>query len=646
MLTVTLPLADIIIDIDNQPDFKTLPEAEIISRLKEAYAFLGTEPDVTVSDDTAVIQINVETQPTKHSRKLFEKATNEASRGRYSQAIKYFSSVLQHQPDNVDAHRNLGMAHLESGEVAEALTHILHALRLNPHDAYSLLLMGNIYFQHKAEPATAERLFLSAAEQSPDDPYILSNYASTLAKRGEFESAKAYFHKALAVDSGYPNAGLGLALVHYQQQQYQQAIEVLDTLFEQPETADIRSERVYQEIWGLYRSANQELAQAESERFMTQVRQLREDIEQSTEVEIELVADPAIDTMGNAKAEIAWHHGRSSHIVRYKELNPAITPHLLAHELEHIVLETEARQADNNRFFITNDTTRKAAQDAILSDVSLLKRSGALGNMLDTFIERIISGLTNQLFNLPLDMVIEHRLHTTCPELRPTQFVSLAHTHKENLAVLNDSQVKQITPRLIYNANLAMNAAYALFTDHLLGGVTNYASDYESTRFLRDGRKLFSLWLDVKDNLQPGEEYDLVDAIAAELRLQDWYDWQPDKKLAPEEGGGGVTNEDLLKTKAPAAAMYCLSALQRFDVMTREEIMAIVSEIAFIGQGGLDYASPDQKYILKTIPGEQFSGLQLVCLMYVGFKDIEPTMDVGVDLREPYEMALKLHNEI
>jgi hypothetical protein len=34
-----------------------------------------------------------------------------------------------------------------------------------------------------------------------------------------------------------------------------------------------------------------------------------------------------------------------------------------------------------------------------------------------------------------------------------------------------------------------------------------------------------------------------------------------------------------------------------------------------------------------------------MCLMYVGFKDIQPTLDVGMDLSEPYQMALKLHKE-
>jgi len=57
----------------------------------------------------------------------------------------------------------------------------------------------------------------------------------------------------------------------------------------------------------------------------------------------------------------------------------------------------------------------------------------------------------------------------------------------------------------------------------------------------------------------------------------------------------------------------------------------------------LDYASSEKKYTLQSIPGEQFSGLQLMCMMYVGFKDVKPTADVGMDLREPYEMALKLY---
>jgi hypothetical protein len=144
-------------------------------------------------------------------------------------------------------------------------------------------------------------------------------------------------------------------------------------------------------------------------------------------------------------------------------------------------------------------------------------------------------------------------------------------------------------------------------------------------------------------SFEPGDEYDLVDDIAEVLKVSDWYGWLPDRP-GPAEDVGGVTNEELLQKKEMASIMYCLGALQRFENMGRAEIQKIVGEIALLGSGGIDYASSEQKYTLNSVPGEQFSGLQLLCMMYVGFKDIEPTLDIGVDLSEPYQAALKLHN--
>jgi hypothetical protein len=112
----------------------------------------------------------------------------------------------------------------------------------------------------------------------------------------------------------------------------------------------------------------------------------------------------------------------------------------------------------------------------------------------------------------------------------------------------------------------------------------------------------------------------------------------------PPEEGGGVTDEGLLKTKEPAAIMYCLSALNSFEDMSQEEVRYVVAEIALLGRSGLDYASAEKKYTLQTLPGEPFSGLQLMCLMYVGLKDLDPTVDTGMDLEEPYQAALLLHN--
>ena len=36
------------------------------------------------------------------------------------------------------------------------------------------------------------------------------------------------------------------------------------------------------------------------------------------------------------------------------------------------------------------------------------------------------------------------------------------------------------------------------------------------------------------------------------------------------------------------------------------------------------------------------SGLQLMCLMYAGFKQVAPDMDSGMDLEKEYQQALAL----
>ena len=77
--------------------------------------------------------------------------------------------------------------------------------------------------------------------------------------------------------------------------------------------------------------------------------------------------------------------------------------------------------------------------------------------------------------------------------------------------------------------------------------------------------------------------------------------------------------------------------------MTPEKIREIAFEIALLGQQGLNYASAEKKYRLKSLPDEDFSGLQLICLMYAGFKRIAPEQDTGMDLNEPFLQALSLY---
>jgi len=91
--------------------------------------------------------------------------------------------------------------------------------------------------------------------------------------------------------------------------------------------------------------------------------------------------------------------------------------------------------------------------------------------------------------------------------------------------------------------------------------------------------------------------------------------------------------------------MYCLSAMQKFKNMQKRKLTEILAEIALKGERGFDVHNPAQKYELATLPGK-YSGLNLVCYLYVGFQIIEPTKDVGFDLSREYEAAKEmLENE-
>ena len=57
---------------------------------------------------------------------------------------------------------------------------------------------------------------------------------------------------------------------------------------------------------------------------------------------------------------------------------------------------------------------------------------------------------------------------------------------------------------------------------------------------------------------------------------------------------------------------------------------------------GLDVNSPAEQYRLESILG-RFSGLHLLCIQYVGFQILNPSLDLGFDLSAEYQAALQMH---
>jgi hypothetical protein len=89
------------------------------------------------------------------------------------------------------------------------------------------------------------------------------------------------------------------------------------------------------------------------------------------------------------------------------------------------------------------------------------------------------------------------------------------------------------------------------------------------------------------------------------------------------------------------AVRCCVSALQQFSTMSPDQVRDVAFEIAALGTKGINPYDPDARYQLRTLAGE-LTGMQMLCLMYVGLQQTAPDIDMQFDLAEEYARANRL----
>lgn len=308
-------------------------------------------------------------------------------------------------------------------------------------------------------------------------------------------------------------------------------------------------------------------------------------------------------------------------------------------------MESEARNAGSNRWFMTDVEGQRAALEEIAHEMDGIRRSLPPQSG-ERLIDRLFKGLMSQLFNLPLDMVIEHRIATHYPALRFAQIQSISQMLHEAVAGCSAPEIVKIVPRRILHASRFLNACYAAFVDQLFNGALSASIPYIEMGAMERGMKLLEIWRSSAKQLSPGAEYDLVDRFGAELRLKSWFGWQRDTgEPAPVQPPEGSNNPTLLALKSPAAVFYFLDILKRFDAMDPELIGRVGAESALAGQTGLNYASPDKTYTVPSYGPELLSGLEVMCLMFAAFQRVAPQHDLRIDLHDAYAKALEMHLE-
>jgi len=651
MSTIIVPLKDIITDDANPMDLTAIPESEAIEQIRNVYGFLSKSVTVTIEEGIATITVDdVKANQESQAMKTLARASKAAQRGKYRRAIPLFQDVLRTLPDHTVARRELAMALVETGGSAAAKKHLIRVLQLDPNDAWAYLILGNLYYQYEDDLGSADRYYTSAIDLAPDDPYIINSSAVVKAKRGELETAESMFIRAIEVDPAYPNPRHGLALCYRQQGRTEDALAVLQQLFAEPESDDPRHVALFVTARELYMDLIRQRAVDRHDHNLAALEDVFEAYSARTGIGIELQRDESLAT--TAKVELAWRYQRPNHVIKYKDPPLAGHVYLLTHEFEHVLLDEEARAAGRNRTYACTPQIRAQIMRILDKDIRRLRqRRNFPAEAVDQYVKMVIDGQINQLYNMPLDMVIDSRIHEKYAFARDSQIVSLVREQVQNQQILTDNQMRGMIPKRIFQANVALNGAMALLLDDLSGSATDQAAAYRPSGMLATARRIYDLWAQTMDNWRPGAENDLVDAVATELRMRDWYAWIEEPADAPAPVApaippeGGSTNPDLLKEPQAqmAVTMYMLDALKRYANMGNAEIMQVAGEIALLGQTGLDYSASEHQYTLRFLPGESFSGLQLMSLMYVGFKKVQPDIDTGMPFDDAYAQALSMY---
>jgi tetratricopeptide (TPR) repeat protein len=460
------------------------------------------------------------------AERAFDRASQQAGVGRLEPARRVFEKLTQDFPEVAKYHRALGQTYLELGDLDAAETHLLHSLKLNPRDTNSLTLLGNILARSRRHEDAIPLYQRSLALDQ--NVYAQSNLAVALAETGRTPEAVEAFEAALALDPSYPNAwfGLGLALSRTREpEELPRAIGALDRALQV-----VKSRRSEPQVWDRTREVLKALTEVAAQHQAEDAMRIAQEVAKTEE---RVFGVPVVITEQRlkgflAKIEYAWIHGRSAHrIITLPDMVPE-RQHQILHELEHLRLTNLARAEGRNRWFGTSEDDQERALTDFKEDVRRLTGLGIPEADALNFIEHSVSGLLQQLYNFPVDLLIERRLLRDHPRIRELVFVSVRKQVELSASIAQNERLRSLTPTLIFRANAAMNGAQALWLEEEYPHRTDLIEAFRRNDSWSTAESLYRSWKDEVENWSPGNELDWVDRWAGAMKLQDWYRWLPD----------------------------------------------------------------------------------------------------------------------
>lgn len=274
----------------------------------------------------------------------------------------------------------------------------------------------------------------------------------------------------------------------------------------------------------------------------------------------------------------------------------------------------------------------------------------------------LFEGINRQIFNAPVDLFIEDILNKGYPELRPFQFLSLLALLQEAIEAVTKPEIVQNSPAVILSKSKIFNLVNALHFKNLFG--VDLVANHKPTKAeLDQASSLYAEYGEYRADRKPGEEYELVQHWAEDLKLDNYFQLVPELEYRPktvetvleeiQQDPYGLNDIDPSRERQlnkfiqahstgevnMAVCMYMVSALEYFGKLSVNEVKAIAYEIATLGMSGID--PKKEGYTVPSIKNKSFSGYHLLAYYYVSFALAMPEMlgALGMPFDQKFELA-------
>ena len=591
----------------------------IINKLELYYTYGPFKPSVSIAEGW--VKIDIDTPSILSQEADYSKTVAFCEKGNYAEAKPILTKLIEKNPTNSEYHRIMGQIFSDEGDQEEAINCLIDALRWDSKNAWALLMMGNIFAKFKGDSSTAMKYYDQALIAKPNDNITINNIAASLMQEGKLEEAKKYFLEALKINAQYPNTHFALGVIAEQESDLQSAFYSTIQSIKWNKNKDVLYQNSVKQVFEIAQKINN------TDIGKKIYREYRHKLEFEGDREIDIIQDIEIPTA--AKFEFAENYGRTKHTIRYKPSYPSVE-HLIMHELVHLDFVIEARKGALNQVFIATQHHKAEFIKGLEPTIKKFKKSGISDKAIADYCSSLFDGMNRQVYNAPIDLLIENFLFNQYPELRPYQFLSLYTILQEGLKAVTDEKIVELSPKDIISKSKVYNLVGAIQFKALFG--LDFIKEYQaSSSELTSANNFYDEYLQYKDDKEPAEEYELVLHWAEDLKLdknfelvnevefrtkrtdidnllssieKDPYDVESKDPYKEREMDKFQKSQQTMGTNM-AVVMFMVDAFEFFEGMRKEEVKKIAFDIAMQGTQGY---SPDKKdYRINSISGKVFS---------------------------------------